>query len=495
MRIYKKYLAAMLIVYLVVLISTYVKAEDGFIGRTPEGVCPMKEAKVRMESENIIVDLEQFTADCTFVFHNTGEEKNVLMGFPGRLRNEKEFDFPDDVSLSLENFKTFVKGVELPVKREEGVQPDIDMPYYSEWFTFSVPFMKDETITVRNTYNFNPSYDSTGDVLTGYVLQTGATWKDSIDKARVEFKLGSIQPWEIERLWPGGFRFEGNSIIWERTDIEPSYDLVLYFNTWRYSKECLESSDTNKEEKNMSLSKMNKYKKVKELAESKKNEELLNEYKSAEESRNTALAVYISSFLPDEYLSDGVPALGDVSVIQNSGNYHIDCENKDLYTVSTLLQISHLEDDNIIIDLICDVPYCDMFFEPGIEYDISIAVTDWLDRKEEKTIKYKAPEALPAVKCNDFTNDIDAVSENRPEVHTDSSQETQPETGGSKVEKIEGEGEGEGEGEKADNNVAVGETDKVNEIVKGTTYVWMILSALGLACIAAVIIISIKHKA
>lgn len=408
MNIIKKCLVVVLVFSTILILQLPVHADDGVIGRTPEGVYPMKDAEVEMESENIIVDIEKFTVECTFVFHNTGDARDVLMGFPGKLREDLGSDFSDDVSLTLNEFKTFVKDKELPVKREKGVQSDINLPNYSEWFTFTVPFKNEERITVRNTYSFEPSYDSSGYVYTGYVLQTGATWKGRIGKARVEFKLGSIQPWQIERLRPGGFRFEGNSIIWERQDIEPSYDLNLDYNTWHYSSDFLDSLDFNNEEKDRSLFKIEKYKEIKKLAEKSENESLLSEYKKAVEARDTVLAVYVASLLKMVQIPDNVPALGDISITQDAAAYRIDCDIISLYAADILLQVSHMEDEKAVTDLESDTSSCYITLTPGVEYDISIAVTDWLDRIEKKEIKYKVPEASDRI--DDATiNSIDAA--------------------------------------------------------------------------------------
>lgn len=153
-------------------ISIY--ADDGSIGRIPDGVFPMQENDVKMESEEITVDLDKNSVECIFTFHNTGKSKNVYMGFPGKLDKTMGGDLTKDVDLELGNFKTFINGKEMPVTRQKGVQnyntETSNALHYSEWFTFTVPFKADETVTIRNTYDYCPSYDSIGDVFTGYVI-------------------------------------------------------------------------------------------------------------------------------------------------------------------------------------------------------------------------------------------------------------------------------------------------------------------------------------
>jgi len=74
--------------------------------------------------------------------------------------------------------------VEIPVNSENGIKPvdlkDLTYPYYSEWYTFNVHFDTDETKNIKNTYKVDSIYYSTGDILSGYILKTGAFWKDTI---------------------------------------------------------------------------------------------------------------------------------------------------------------------------------------------------------------------------------------------------------------------------------------------------------------------------
>lgn len=297
-NISRKYLIILFSVLAALFFPVSAYADDAVIGRTPAGVYPMMDGIVEMVSEDIVIDMDRNTVECTFEFRNTGEARDVLMGFPGKLREELGSSFSDDVSLSLDNFKAFVNGEELPVKREKGVQPEIALPDYSEWFTFTVPFREGETVIVRNTYDYVPSYNSIGDVTTGYVLQTGATWKGKIGKARVEFKLGSIQPWQIEQLKPGGFKFVGNSIVWERKNIEPAYDLQVLYNIWHYSEDFLAMMEANGEDTGETLSKIEKYREIQQLAQVKDEETLLAEYGMAAENRDSVLTAYIAGFLP-----------------------------------------------------------------------------------------------------------------------------------------------------------------------------------------------------
>jgi hypothetical protein len=391
MSIPKKNLIILLAFLVMSFFSPYAYADDAVIGRTPVGVYPMMDAEVEMKSENIVVDIDRCAVECTFTFLNTGEAREVQMGFPGKLNEDMGSMFSDDVSLSLNNFRAFVNGVELPVKKEKGVQPKIDIPFYNEWYTFTVPFNAGETVTVVNTYTYQPTYNSIGDVSTGYVLQTGATWKGKIGKARVEFKLGSVNPWQIEQLKPGGFRFEGNSIIWERNNIEPTYDLEILYNTWHYSDEFLEMMEANDEDASTIISKIDKFKEIKKLADNNDKEGLLAEYIKAEQSRNTVLAVYIAGFMEKGQIPDDTPRLGDISIKPYGTTYNIRCDVQGLYTPGITLRISHMEDGELVIDHESSNSSIYIILKPEVEYDISFVAKDWLNRTVKKETKFLVP--------------------------------------------------------------------------------------------------------
>lgn len=391
MRVSRINLVILFAFFVTLSFPAYAYADDAVIGRTPEGVYPMMDTEVEMTSESIIVDLDRSEVECTFTFLNTGEAREVSMGFPGKLNEDMGSMFSDDVSLSLSDFRAYVNGVEIPVEKEKGVQPEIDMPFYNEWYTFTVPFGAEETVTVNNTYTYQPSYNSIGDVFTGYVLQTGATWKGRIGKARVEFKLGSVKPWQIEQLRPGGFRFEGNSIIWERSSIEPTYDLEILYNTWHYSDEFLEMMEANNEDASTILSKIDKYREIKELADKNDTEGLLAEYAKAEQSRDTVLAVYIAGFTQRGRAPDYVPKLGDISVRPYGTTYNIRCAVQSLYTPNTRMRISHLEGEELVIDHESANSSIYIILKPEVEYSISFVARDWLNRTAEKELKFLVP--------------------------------------------------------------------------------------------------------
>jgi len=55
-----------------------------------------------------------------FTFHNTGKNKSVLMGFPGKIDRSLAGELSNEVDLELSHFKAFTNGIEfarLPMKK------------------------------------------------------------------------------------------------------------------------------------------------------------------------------------------------------------------------------------------------------------------------------------------------------------------------------------------------------------------------------------------
>ncbi|MHB8064694.1 MAG: DUF4424 family protein [Ruminiclostridium sp.] len=379
-----------------------VYADDTSLGRTPEGVFPLQENDVIMESEQITVDLEKNSVECIFVFHNTGKSKNVYMGFPGKIYDSMDSGLTQDVNLELRHFKTYIQGKELPVTHEKTTKLTnnstaiLDTLNYSEYYTFTVPFKADEKVTVRNTYDFTPTYDSMGYVFSGYVLKTGAMWKEAIGSAKVTFKLGSIQPYQISRLRPSGFKFVENTLVWERSNFEPSYDLIIEYNTYRYSQEYLKNlADSEEKLKQEIKQKIDSYKKIKELSNKGRIDELLALYNKAVYEKDPILALYIRGYLPsDKIPEERISSLGNINIVEEGGYYYVSCDVLGPEAASLKLSISHIEDGKEVQDVQEKdfSSYSPMIkLNPKNEYNFTFTLTDWLDRTEQKTIKYKVP--------------------------------------------------------------------------------------------------------
>jgi len=224
----------------ILMTNTSAQANDSSVGRSPEGIYPINDSDIIMLSEDIIIDIEKGLVSCDFVFKNTGGKKNVLMGFPARMQT---YDEAPDGDPEVHDFKCFINGKSVATKLEKGVAPT-KLPKemtenYTHWYTFSVPFERNATVQVKNTYRVTNTYYSTGEILTSYIMKTGSVWKDNIGRAKITFLLGEIKPYELQMVFPSNMIFKGNTLVLERENISPTFNPTVMYNKQIYTGDFL----------------------------------------------------------------------------------------------------------------------------------------------------------------------------------------------------------------------------------------------------------------
>lgn len=226
-------------------------ADDASLGRVGDGVHPLHQTDVQMLAEEVRVKVfpERSEVEATFTFLNRGPAVDLLVGFPQALEqaDPERAEFGDDTA--LHDFRAWVGGREAPVQLEkaatsgqgsqagETVQPGSGspgspaLPPYPAWYTFPVSLASREKVEVRNTYWVKNTAWSNGEVETGYILQSGATWAGRIGRGRVELVLEGIEPYRVLGARPGNWRLEKeNTYVWEFADWEPDQDITLHFS-------------------------------------------------------------------------------------------------------------------------------------------------------------------------------------------------------------------------------------------------------------------------
>ena len=378
-----------LILFVMYLLTyTNVYADDTCIGRTPDGVYPMAEDDVIMESETVVVDLQRKTASCEFHFFNSGEDKTIEMGFPGVLISDSGLTGP--VNLTIHKFKSFIDGRQVAITKEKNVtnmSSDKQYDKFSEWFTFKVPFKKGERRVIKNTYSFYPTYDSMSFVYSGYVIRTGAAWKDNIGKAKVVFKLGDMKPYCITELYPSGFRYDGNTIVWENSDFEPNYDLRVVYNETQFknSKRFTDNFGGDSAEYEKIIEQFND---IDLLAKQKNNQQLIELYYDAIKSRQNVLAVYIKSHLPQEAVVEET-SIGDLHVEKREeGDYYLGFDVFGTPESQSKMIVSHIKDngERVVDSEISN--YSHFQLQPMIDYEIVCEITDWNGKVIQKVFNY-----------------------------------------------------------------------------------------------------------
>ena len=203
-------------------------ADSSSLYRKAGTVQPVQNNNVRMVEEK--VDIQVYggcsVVRCEFVFKNESDEmQNILMGFPGSLIGE---GMDIDETTRLRDFKVYDNGIELEAKQEKASEDSTEMGVIAEWYTWDVCFQAGEERKIINTYK-TQNYNAPWGRHTGYILKTGAPWKETIGRAVITFELMDIAPSNIyeENTFPKGYRVDKNKIIWEMKDFEPSEDINL----------------------------------------------------------------------------------------------------------------------------------------------------------------------------------------------------------------------------------------------------------------------------
>jgi hypothetical protein len=140
---------------------------------------------IRMVSEDLKIHLledQSADVDVTFVFHNEGKATQVTMAFPETYEMK--------VGASVGNFRTWVDGKRVAVKRKEISRGDpkaaepMDETGKAVWLK-KVSFAANQTLNVRVAYNGGMSGTTSGDRTFTYELTTGATWKGPIGLCKI----------------------------------------------------------------------------------------------------------------------------------------------------------------------------------------------------------------------------------------------------------------------------------------------------------------------
>lgn len=233
-----KRIITVLVVVLLVMLSFPVMANDSSMGRMGETVYPLQAEDVRMVSEDIYIkyNIIDWSGDvsCTFVFHNEGAAKTVLMGFPAEMEIGQESMTTVD-RVRMHNFTAELNGVAIPVIETQStvLEEEDDFSEYKSWYTFEVPFEAGQTLTLTHTYDVNFTIFSEGSANVGYILETGSTWSGRIDRSTVTFDFTEVEPWGIEpdsNLSARDFTYSDGLLVFERHDFEPDFNLNVMTN-------------------------------------------------------------------------------------------------------------------------------------------------------------------------------------------------------------------------------------------------------------------------
>ncbi|MBB6214026.1 hypothetical protein HNQ80_000095 [Anaerosolibacter carboniphilus] len=238
---------SMIVCFILLLcMGSAVYGDDAVLGGRGNTVYPIYDTQVEMLSEHVDIEVkgEYSLVRCEFLFRNAGEKETVMVGFPayGTLPpREDRASFGDDEKLY--DFKTYVDGKEQNTVIKEGLKEEgnnLGRMYYANWYVWEMKFDKGQERRVVNTYRIKNSYDSIGGKTVKYILETGATWKNSIGYGKVSIRFDQkidpqninivdYQEYENQPNVAIGVYPEDNKITWEFFDLEPDFNIELYY--------------------------------------------------------------------------------------------------------------------------------------------------------------------------------------------------------------------------------------------------------------------------
>jgi tetratricopeptide (TPR) repeat protein len=176
---------------------------------------PVLSNDIIMIREKIEVQLGIYESmvKCTFVFKNTGDKKNILMGFP-----EKGTYLGGSI---MNNFNTIIKGKNIPFQRVKGNEP------WKNWNVWTVSFEEGEELTVTNTYELGGRIAAVKGIF-GYIFETGSGWKDSISNSEIVVTLSDLPIEQVCEISPGYQFMNDSTLYWKFENYEPDSSHNVY---------------------------------------------------------------------------------------------------------------------------------------------------------------------------------------------------------------------------------------------------------------------------
>lgn len=184
-------------------------------------------SKVVMQSERVKLTLPAGKVSTDFTFRNDGSATRVQMGFPEEGYNSMP---TKENPTFFEKFESWVDGKKTPVKPMTAEWDD-DMMTYSVWWVKEVAFAKGQSRRVLNKYSAPLGGSANGTHFFQYILETGATWHDTIGDAVIEADVAGLRPGTAFSATPAGYVRKGNRLVWHWKDFEPAAGMNIQV-TW-----------------------------------------------------------------------------------------------------------------------------------------------------------------------------------------------------------------------------------------------------------------------
>jgi len=222
-----------LLCLLLIVLTVY--SDDAIYEGGGDTVFPISTDQIQMLHERVIC-IEGWQIEMTATYKNFGPATTVQMGFPFQyyLPDSKDFS---EIEYKDPHFRAYVNGKSIPVTLKRSKEhPELKHINYPAAYTFNVHFDKNEEKTISHKYVAGGFRSSIGDYSFTYILETGALWKDSINKIDVEFRLSPNYGYDIispqEHSWHYDQDLDKIVLSWTWTDIEPDFNIEVNRLGW-----------------------------------------------------------------------------------------------------------------------------------------------------------------------------------------------------------------------------------------------------------------------
>ena len=238
---------------LLLLFATTARANDSSFGGNGADLVPLKETRIRMLSEDILLELVPdpllregaktlaWRITARYQFHNPTRNAVALqMGFPESRCSEGEGC--NGRGGEFRGLVTTVEGKQISQRVGKVAPKDEWGNMLSRVFLYDVAFRPDQKVDVEHRYVYDRSLHVTGEYLS-YLTRTGKLWNGPIGRASFVVRM-PLRPWFV--VAPKTYRLASyretrvpgdatpmTELRFEMVDFTPEEDLNLYFaNVW-----------------------------------------------------------------------------------------------------------------------------------------------------------------------------------------------------------------------------------------------------------------------
>lgn len=238
--------AALLLAAFCFTTASVALANDSSFGGSGADLTPLKETRIQMASEDIVLELVPDRAgeggrpalawrvQARYEFHNpTDETVSLQMGFPESRCSE---------GFECEGRGGEFRGLQTTVRGRRVAQRTGSVPPRSEWgenvgrvYLYDVVFKPKETVSVEHRYLYDRSGHVTGEFVY-YLTKTGTLWNGPIGHAKFTVRT-TARPWFV--VAPPGYNAVKyveeprgqravTELVFEMRQFTPRHDLHLY---------------------------------------------------------------------------------------------------------------------------------------------------------------------------------------------------------------------------------------------------------------------------